>query len=92
MNRRERRAAGPEEYVPSGFARFVRPTCSECSGSVEWFAIGDACDALGFDQVNRFLDLLGSESFDTSEDGPDVEFWRCRDCGEMGMFASSDVA
>ena len=93
MNRAERRSAGkvPDgEYEPSGFARLARPACSQCSGPVEWFGIGDACDDLGLDQVNAFLDRLGS--FDWSEEGPDLEFWRCRACGEMGMFANPVVA
>jgi hypothetical protein len=94
VNRAERRAARkkPEEaeYEPSGFARFARPTCSMCSGPVEWFGIGDAIDTLGSDQVNAFLEQLGS--FDFGPDGPDFEFWRCRVCGQMGMFASPEVA
>ena len=95
MNRAERRAAAKmpepdEEYEPSGFARFARPTCAECSGALEWFGIGDAIDTLGSDQVNAFIERL--RVFDWSEDGPDFEFWRCRVCGAMGMFTSPEVA
>lgn len=90
MNRAERRAAKVVEpkYEPPLFVRLMRPACSECSGPVTWFGgIGDAGDSLGFDQVNAILDRLdgaGSLAW-WRDDGPDLEFWRCKRCGESGV-------
>ena len=95
MNRAERRAAGKvaeSEYEPGWFARQMRPTCSECSGPVEWLGgLGAGIDALGLDQVNGVLEQMEPLG-GCSECGPDVEIWRCQTCGEFGILMFGDEA
>lgn len=88
MSRGQRRGAVEvdveyEPFCPG--AKIMRPWCPECRGAVEWMSLGEACDSLGFAQVNAFLDMLGSSLDRGFEDDEEMDFWRCRKCGEMGV-------
>lgn len=83
MNRAQRRSAKRSvlEYEPvNPFARMMRPSCSECSGPVQWMSIGEALDVLGVDGLNR----LFPDGFE-DPDEVELDFWRCRSCGNSGV-------
>jgi len=84
MNRAERRWL---KGAPGVMQHLARPNCSLCSGAVEWMGLGDAVDSFGADRVNLFLDALEIELSDDSE----IDFWRCRKCGQTGAMAAPEA-
>jgi hypothetical protein len=49
--------------------------------------LGDACDVLGFDQVNGFLNQLAGATVE----GDELDFWQCRKCGHSGVLAAPEA-
>jgi len=74
---------------PNPFNALFRSSCSECSSKrLRWMGLGEACDRLGFDQVNELMGRMPPMNESESEE---VEWWQCMVCGHFGAMGPVQI-
>ena len=91
---RRRRAEEARWAALSGpvLTRMARQTCSGCgSARLDWGSVGDRVgekqETQDWDAINEWLaDLSESLGVPVGQALLELESWKCRDCGDSGVF------